>query len=134
MAFVDCITRTRLTRQEKSLPLLWPVGRDRLSWELDDSQFTEGTVIVTIEVSWDGGLTFRQTKRTGFDFDTPRVDRQGTTVRYSGVHGPYRFGPGHHPTGGVIIDPVGEVVNPTHFKITLAPLTGNPRVGARVDL
>lgn len=136
MALTTCITRANTSTRRESAALAWPVGKSQLYWEIDSAQFTSGTVLVTIDVSFDGGLTWKRTKSAAFDWNAERlnvVKNGAASAPIAGWHGPFMFGPGHHPTGLTITNPLGEIVNPTHFKIAVASAAGTPRVGMRYD-
>lgn len=96
----------------------WPTEDGVLKLQLDDVNFTDKStsILVTTELSWDGGITFLWTDRTAWP---------GASKSRNGFPPGLRIGPFLTARG---------IRLPSHVKVNIEPLAGTPSVGLKGNI
>ena len=112
MATTEIFLREETSSKRTSGVFAWP-AKDAIFFQIDDALFTSGTeeIIVTIELSWDGGNTFPVKDETRWVGGVKSAGGASPAVRL----GPYRRG--------------NQVQNPTHVRFSMEPGRGTPTIG-----
>ena len=116
----DRILEQALSGRVTDIPRSW-VGTGALVVELADASFLPGTAArLTIECSWDGGLTWT--------YQIEQAWSGGSKGTKDGGSPRIELGPFQR---GTRANPLGEVVNPTHYRLSIEPTLGTPVIGVR---
>lgn len=119
------LTPRALTRRVSTAKLRWPRDSDTLRVELDESSFTSGAFIVTVEATWDG-VTFPWVDPTGPFDPGVFIGEDGLVQPRSITLGPFMVGDPDNPAQPIVRNPIG-------VRVHIEPVSGSPHAGLRCN-